>query len=249
MTPFVILSTQRSGSTVLTRTLDEHPDIFCAGEIFHESKENIHHAEWHFANWKITGGKGSKLNKLVNYPNLKWNAVNHIRKFFADDLTAKAKGFKLMYSHIKSAPFIWHYMVSSNTKTIVLIRKNTFKTALSRYRMAATGLAHSKQNVQSSAITVPAQSLLQQTLQLQNVNEKLLSLSEKTDRLVLYYEDFGDWTSIMQQTDAFLNVPFAGVVPVLKKISADNWQSEIKNYKEIEDVFARNNASQYLAYS
>ncbi len=250
MTRFVILSTQRSGSTVLTRTLDEHPDIFCAGEIFHESKEGIHHAEWHFPAWKIVGGKGSKLNKLVNYPNLKWNAVKHLEKFFAEENTVKAKGFKLMYSHVKSGPFIWEYIKSSNTNVIVLIRSNTFKMALSRYRMERSGTAHSKDGkVASSLITVPAGALLQQTLQLQSVNEKLLSLSQQTNRLILHYEDFADWTNVMQRTDTFLGVPFIDVKPVLKKISADNWKEEVKNYKEIEDVFAQNNASQYLVHS
>ncbi len=249
MTRFVILTTQRSGSTVLTRTLDEHPDIFCAGEIFHESKVNIHHAEWHFPNWKITKSKGSKLNKLVNYPNLKLNAVKHIRKFFGEDKTVKAKGFKLMYSHIKQAPFIWNYIAENNIKVIVLVRKNAFKMALSRYRMEKTGKAHSAETIQSSAITVPAQLLLQQTLQLQGVNDKLLLLSQKTEHLVLYYEDFSDWTSILQKAEAFLHVPFVDVKPVLKKVGSDNWQEDVTNYKEIEEIFANNNASQYLIYS
>lgn len=249
MTRFVILTTQRSGSTVLTRTLDEHPHIFCAGEIFHESKANIHHAEWHFPNWKITGGKQSKLNKLVNYPNLRLNAVKHIRKFYSADDQVQAKGFKLMYSHIKSAPFIWNYIAGNNIKVIVLIRKNTFLTALSRYRMEKSGTAHSKENVLSSSLSVPAQPLLQQTLQLQVVNEKLLSLASLTDHLPVYYEEFGDWTGLMKKVDAFLNVPFANVQPVLKKVGAGDWRTAVSNYREIEDVFASNNAAQYLIQS
>jgi hypothetical protein len=247
MTRFVILTTQRSGSTVLTRTLDEHPDIFCAGELFHESKVGVHHPEWHFPNWKIVGGKQSKLNKLINYPNLKLNAVRHLKRFYKDDGTAKAKGFKLMYSHIKSTPFIWNYITSNNIKVIVLIRSNTFKMALSRYRMEKTGTAHSKEvNTSASTITVPAQPLLQQTLQLQNVNEKLLSLSQNTNRLVLHYEDFENWTSLMQNADEFLNVPFFDAKPVLKKVSRDDWKEEVKNHKEVEDVFKQHKAEKYL---
>lgn len=247
MTRFVILTTQRSGSTVLTRTLDEHPDIFCAGELFHESKKGVHHPEWHFPNWKLVSGKGSKLNKLINYPNLKLNAARHLQKFYKDDGTAKAKGFKLMYSHIKSAPFIWNYIASNDIKVIVLIRSNTFKMALSRYRMEKTGTAHSNDgNVSSSSLSIPAEALLQQTLQLQNVNEKLLSLSQNTTRLALHYEDFDNWTSLMQNVDEFLNVPFFDAKPVLKKVSRDNWKEEVKNYKEIEDVFKQHNAEKYI---
>ena len=250
MTRFVILTTQRSGSTVLTRTLDEHPDIFCAGELFHESKAGVHHPEWHFPNWKLVSGKQSKLNKLVNYPNLKLNAAKHLQKFYKDDSTVKAKGFKLMYSHIKSSPFIWNYIASNDVKVIVLIRSNTFKMALSRYRMEKTGTAHSKdEHISSSSITVPAQALLHQTLQLQAVNEKLLSLSANTNRLVLHYEDFGNWTSLMQSVDGFLDVPFFDAKPVLKKVSGDNWKEEVKNYQEIEEVFKQHKAEKYLNHS
>ena len=249
MTRFVILTTQRSGSTVLTRTLDEHPDIFCAGEIFHESKAQIHHAEWHFPNWKLVPGKQSKVNRLVNYPNLKLNAVKHLKKFYNDSDGSEAKGFKLMYSQMKQAPFIWQFILGNKCKVIVLIRKNAFKMALSRYRMQATGTAHTTQQIQTEAINVPAQQLLQQTLQLQQVNEKLLSLSASANRLVLYYEDFADWNGMMRKTDEFLNVPYVETTPVLKKVGAGNWKSEVNNYKEIEEIFTQNNASQYLIYS
>src|SRR3982751_3669000 len=104
MTKFVILTTQRSGSTVLTRTLDKHPEIFCAGEIFLEAKAGVHHPEWHFSPWRIVGKKQSKLNKAINYINLKLNAIKHIKAFYADAQGINAKGFKLMYSHTKSAP-------------------------------------------------------------------------------------------------------------------------------------------------
>lgn len=246
MTCFVIFTTQRSGSTVFTRTLDEHPDIFCAGEIFHESKRNVHHAEWHFPAWKLVNSQGSKLNKLINYPNLKLNAIPHLKRFFKDDNTAKAKGFKLMYSHIKNAPFIWHYIAKNSVKVIVLVRRSAFKMALSRYRMSTTKRAHTTETIQTTAITVPARPLLQQTLHLQNVNEKLLELSADTDRLVLYYEDFADWKNLIQKADNFLQVPFVEVPPALKKISTDNWQDEVKNYKEIEEIFTLHKAEQHL---
>src|SRR3954464_11657072 len=119
MTKFVILTTQRSGSTVLTRTLDEHPEIFCAGEIFLETKKGMHHPEWHFPTWSIVDKKQSKLNKVINYVNLKLNAIKHIKAFYADAPEClRAKGFKLMYSHIKSTPFIWDYIKKNDLKVI-----------------------------------------------------------------------------------------------------------------------------------
>src|SRR3954453_3667475 len=180
MTKFVILTTQRSGSTVLTRTLDEHPEIFCAGEIFLETNAGMHHPEWHFPSWGIVGKKQSRLNKVVNHVNLKLNAVKHIKAFYADSQGAKAKGFKLMYSHIKSAPFIWNYIKNNDVKVIVLIRENVFRMALSRYKMSKTGVAHSIDGVQSKKISVPVQQLLQETRRLEQINKKIINISANT---------------------------------------------------------------------
>ncbi len=246
MTRFTILTTQRSGSTVLTRTLDEHPEIFCAGEIFLESKKGVHHPEWHFPAWSITSKKQSKINKLVNYANLKLNAVKHIKSFYADAEGAKAKGFKLMYSQIKSAPFIWNYLVSEKIKTIILVRENTFKMALSRYRMSKTGMAHSKENISIKKVTVPVQQLLEETVRLQGVNEKLLQLSAAADRLIISYGDFNEWDTLLQKIFTFLNVSTATLPPALKKVSADDWRDGIENYAEIETAFKNNNLEKFL---
>ena len=246
MTKFVILTTQRSGSTVLTRTLDEHPEIFCAGEVFMETKTGMHHPEWHFPEWSIISKKGSKLNKVVNYVNFKLNAVNHIKAFYANSQGAKAKGFKLMYSHIKSAPFIWDYIRNNDIKVIVLIRENVFRMALSRYKMSKTGVAHSNTTVEKIKITVPVQPLLQETLRLEQVNEKIINLSADTNRILIYYRDFNEWNILLQRTFAFLNVSTAIFPPVLEKVSAEDWRQEIENYKEIETVFKNNHLEKYL---
>jgi hypothetical protein len=246
MTKFVILTTQRSGSTVLTRTLDEHPEIFCAGEIFLEAKAGMHHPEWHFPAWSIVGKKQSMLNKVVNQVNLKLNAVKHLKAFYADGQGANAKGFKLMYSHIKSAPFIWDYIKSNDIKVIVLIRENVFKMALSRYKMSKTGVAHSNSEVALKKITVPVQSILQEILRLEQVNKKIIDLSANTNRILIYYRDFNEWNILLQKTFAFLNVSTAALPPVLKKVSAEDWREEIENYKEIETVFKTNHLEKYL---
>ena len=246
MTKFVILTTQRSGSTVLTRTIDEHPEVFCAGEVFLESKAGMHHPEWHFPAWSIVGKKQSKVNKMVNYLNLKLNAIKHIKVFYSSAEGARAKGFKLMYSHIKSAPFIWDYIKNNDIKVIVLIRENVFRVALSRYRMNKTGVAHSDSKIQSQSINVPVQQLLQETSRLEQVNKKILELSAETNRILIYYRDFNDWNFLLGKIFAFLNVSTMALPPVLKKVSADDWRQGINNYKEIEAAFKVHHLDKYL---
>jgi len=248
-TKFVIFTTQRSGSTVLTRTLDEHPEIFCAGELFQTSND-IHHPEWHFASWGITSNSFTvqRFNKIVNYPNLRLRSIPHIEKFFSANAKGeKARGFKLMFTQIKTAPHLWQYLKDSDTKIIVLIRRNVFKTTLSRYRKAQNRVAHTNA-AQAPKINfhVPGQKLINQMRELERVNKNLEQFSEGMNRLVIYYEDFREWNELMNKVQQFLSVTPVEMKPVLEKVGAGKWQDEVENYAEIEQLLKQNNFIQYL---
>ena len=250
MTHFIIFTTQRSGSTVLTRTLDAHPEIFCAGELL-QTSDDIHHPEWHFPSWGFDSNSHAvqRLNKLVNYPNLKFRVIPHIQRFYAANTKGEhARGFKLMFTHIKTAPHLWQYLKQSKTKVIVLVRKNVFKTTLSRYRKAENRVAHTTAGGTAPAIRfhVPGDLLIRQMRDLERVNNNLLRFSEGMDRLVLYYEDFGNWDMLMQQVQQFLGVSQQPVQPVLQKVGATRWQDEVENAAEIESLLKQNNFTQYL---
>jgi hypothetical protein len=249
MNKFIIFTTQRSGSTVLSRTLDEHPEIFCAGELFQTSEE-IHHPEWHFSSWGLNSKSHlvQRLNKIINYPNLRFCSIPHVKQFYAtNEKGEKAKGFKLMFTHIKTAPHLWEYLKQTNTKVLVLIRNNVFKTILSRYRKAENRVAHTiTAEALSVQFYVPAETLICQMHQLEKVNNSLIKFSEDMQRHVINYEDFGDWDNLMHEVQTFLNVTPISMKPVLKKVGAVRWQDEVENFSEIEQLLKQNNFSQYL---
>ncbi len=249
MTPFIIFTTQRSGSTVLTRTLDEHPQVFCAGELFHEIND-IHHPEWHFPSWGFSENnrKLRKLDKIINYPNVRLRAVPHLKRFFqpADD-EKTARGFKLMISQIRSMPHVWQYLKANDTKVIVLIRKNIFRTGLSRLRKDVTRIPHmEKKDSENLQIHIDPKRLLHHMRFLERVNQELITRSEGMDRIVIYYEDFGQWEQLMEKLYRFLEVEAVSLQPVLNKIGAKDWRQEVSNHEEIERLLTKNNYSQYL---
>jgi hypothetical protein len=246
---FIIFTTQRSGSTVLTRTLDEHPEIFCAGELFQTSEE-MHHPEWHFSSWGLNSKSHTvqRLNKIINYPNLRFRSIPHVKKFYAaNEKGEKARGFKLMFTHIKTAPYLWEYLRQTRTKVIVLVRNNVFKTTLSRYRKAENRVAHTVAiEAPSIHFYVPGEKLINQMRELERVNKNLIKFSEGMQRLVICYEDFGDWDNLMNKVQTFLNVNPISMKPVLKKVGAPRWQDEVENFSEIEHLLKQNNFTQYL---
>jgi len=249
MTNFIIFTTQRSGSTVLARTLDEHPEIFCAGELFQTSKE-IHHPEWHFSAWGFNSKNHAvqRLNKLINYPNVRFCSIPHIKKFYAvNEKGEKARGFKLMFTQVKTSPHLWKYFKQANIKVIVLVRNNVFKTILSRYRKAENRIAHTiEDETPSIQFYVPGENLINQMQELERVNKNLIKFSEGMQRLIINYEDFEYWNELMYKVQTFLNVTPISSEPVLKKVGATRWQDEVENFSEIEQLLEQNNFTRYL---
>ncbi|HXL57512.1 MAG TPA: sulfotransferase [Chitinophagaceae bacterium] len=249
MIPFIIFTTQRSGSTVLTRTLDEHPEIFCAGELFHENND-IHHPEWHFPSWALSEKNRTlrKIDRIINYPNLRLRAIPHIKKFYKNtNKHEKARGFKLMITQMRAMPFLWNYLKQNNVKVIVLIRKNIFKTALSRLRKDETGVPHvTKAPPGNTKLRISPEKLLKRLHSLEKANRQLLNFSEGMDRIVLYYEDFNQWNDMLNKVFNFLQVSNVTLQPVLSKLSTKDWREEVKNYSEIEKLMKQNNYTQYL---
>src|SRR5258706_3372240 len=207
---FFILTATRSGSTVLTRTLDRHPEIFCAGEIFHPS-EKIYHPEWHFPFWgkKKKKGFSRKIFAVSNYINGYLSAVGHLKKFYtAKEENKKVRGFKLMIGHIKDFPSAWKYLRQHDFKVIVLTRKNTFREALSSFRARQTGVFHTPDDttVSEKKVYVNAALLKKRVDELETINRSILALSEGMNCLAITYEEFDDWNKMLYKIFDFLNV-------------------------------------------
>ncbi len=236
---FFILTAPRSGSTVLTRTLDQHPQIFCAGELFHPS-DKIYHAEWHFPfiGTKKKKGFSRKLFSLTNYIKGYFSGVNHMKKFYGSRNEKAIRGFKLMNGHTKDFPAVWNYLKNQELKVVVLIRKNTFREALSSFRARKIGVFHSAEDASlaEQKVNVNAAMLKKRVDELEAINKNILSLSEGKDRIIITYEEFENWQQMLDKVFGFLNVEKIEMQPELRKISAKNWRNGVENYQQVEET-------------
>ena len=236
---FFILTAPRSGSTVLVQTLDKHPQIFCAGELFHHSNK-IYHPEWHYPFWGVKKKKGfSGLTfSGVNYIKGYYAGVAHLKKFYASRNEKDVRGFKLMIHHVKDFPTVWKYLDSNHFKMIVLVRNNSFKGALSSLRARQIGIFHTKTDLQlaEKKVQINGALLRKRVDELEKVKAKILRLSEGKNSSVVGYEDFENWQQMLDKIFDFLNVENLHMPPELAKTSKADWREGVKNYKEIEDV-------------
>jgi len=242
---FFIFTAPRSGSTVLTQTLDKHPQIFCAGELFHPS-DKIYHSEWHFPfiGKKKKKGFSRKIFSVVNYIKGYFSGVTHLKKFYSTRDEKNIRGFKLMIGHTKDFPTVWKYLQSQNLKVIVLIRQNTFREALSSFRARKIGVFHSQEGlaIAEKKVGVDAALLKKRVDELEVLKSNILKLSEGTDRIIITYEDFENWQLMLNKLFDFLDVEKIDMQPELRKTSAANWRAGVENYKEVEKMMEANYA-------
>lgn len=245
---FFIFTAPRSGSTVLTRTLDKHPQVFCAGELFHPS-DKIYHAEWHFPfiGKKKKKGFSRKIFSVTNYIKGFFSGVSHIKKFYSTRDAKKVRGFKLMIGHIKDFPTVWKYLYAENFKIIVLIRQNTFREALSSFRARKIGVFHSSEDLAlaEKKVHVDAVLLKKRVDELEALKSNILKLTEGTNRIIITYEDFENWQQMLDKIFDFLNVDKINIEPELRKTSSANWRNGVENFAEVETIMSEKYA-QYL---
>lgn len=248
MIKFVVFTTPRTGSTLLVKSLDTHPEIFCAGELFF-LKKGIFHNESQYPFIRIPF-VGNKINYLVNYPKLLLGLKTFLNKFYSGHgEKGKAKGFKLMHFQTYYTPGIFDYLKKNNVKTIVLIRRNVLRNALSDLRARSTKVYHNESGGKSAAIpkfTVSIPELAAKMSQIQGFNRQLESASKNLDRKVLYYEDFENWSQTISGVLKYLQVSDLPLAAVSKKLNPDKLQEMIENYQEVENWLNKNGYAEFL---
>ena len=137
---FVLLTTQRTGSSWLTTLIDSHPDADAYGELFlpGEGARPPWGARQVERFWSARG----KLAGSGRAPRRPRATFSYLDYLFASNAEARAIGFKLMYDQAVKYPETLVYCMRNRARVIHLIRPNFLDTVISRELMVARGEAH-----------------------------------------------------------------------------------------------------------
>jgi LPS sulfotransferase NodH len=246
MTKFLIFTTPRTGSTLLIKSLDSHPEVFCGGELFF-FKGAIYHNEWRYPFLRLP--LGSKLNYLINYPKIFLSLKGFLNKFFTTNQKGeKARGFKLMHFQTLYTPGIFGYLKSNDVKVIVLIRKNILRNTLSDLRARATKVYHNEKGAADNIpkFNVDLQELGKKMKQIHGFNIQLEKSSEGLNRKIVYYEDFENWEVTLSGVLRFIEVADIPVKAISQKLNPEKLEDMIENYTEFCSWINDNGYSKYL---
>jgi len=141
-TKFVVLASQRTGSSWLMDLLNQQPRSEAFGELFlpqHQTSPGVLSNTYpRFIDWKPTGRLARRLRTFS----------------YCDGLYSRSAivGFKLMYSQLKVYPELLVYFKLKQIRLVHLVRRNDLDTVVSEQLAASTGVFHRRSNGQHSDV-------------------------------------------------------------------------------------------------
>jgi LPS sulfotransferase NodH len=231
---FVVLSSQRSGSTWLVSLLNGVAGTRAYGELFLERKKSTEAALWNgaseYPHFPEVVSRGSRLRARQTFA-------------YLDALYAQegAVGFKLMYTQLMKYPEIAIYLFLHRTRVLHLVRRNLLDVLISREIKNKTRQPHivaGESRPEDLQVVLNPKKLLERLERRKKrmeVTSRLLRWSTLPYLEVAYEELLSDPTSF-GRVCRFLAIDVEEAMPesALVKINRKSHPELISNYAEIK---------------
>jgi LPS sulfotransferase NodH len=242
-TPFVVLTTQRSGSSWLIDLLNEHPAVVAYPELFRVGETAVYEygaSDVPLFEVMVQPGIWSVSRRLV-----RWR-YRYVRSVYRAHPHAQAVGFKLMYDHTRDHPGLMSILALARVRVVHLVRRGhlgalvSFDLAEQRRRW----FYREGEEIAPSRVRVEPQELLRRLEEREGEIERFRRRLARRPVPVLEvtYED------LLEQRDEVLRsvLGFLGVAPAdtalkssLVRVSRpEQLASRIENYEEIRSALA-----------
>lgn len=251
-TKFVVLTTQRSGSTWLISILNQLPETTAYGEIFlhrrrpKDTKKKYGTTERDHPRFIETQPQGFHLRplRLFNYLDELYNQPG-------------AVGFKLMYSQLRLYPEIVAYLVWHRLPVVHLVRNNFLDVLISHQLKDQVAAQRGRAHI---LIGQPQPDKMQTTLNTHDLIERLQDLqnNQRTIRkflrwcqlphMEISYEDLVANPHDFELIWDFLAINSQGYLPKsnLLKIRQGDHEDVISNYQQVKETLASSAFAQLL---
>ena len=217
MGPFVVLSTQRSGTIMLEWDLNTHPDVHCYGELYSRNYT------------------GPLSFRDFSSP-LPWRPPQgHLR--CVSRRPERAIGLRVMYNHLK-VPGLTAALRRRETRIVHMVRRDLLSQHVSRItaRSRRQWYAAPASDVKPIQVVVPTAGLVDLLAQREAVIESHRRWCSRFLHLELSYEDYvADKVREQARLLAFLEVDDGVALDgSTRKLNSAGLGSIIVNYQEVE---------------
>jgi LPS sulfotransferase NodH len=247
LTRAIILTSQRSGSTLLVSSLQSHPEILCRGEIL------IAGIGTPFPRMLETNRHAAKLVRFALSG--AWHPTRLMGRFY-DVPGPRAHVFKAMYNHL-APPWTRDWLVrQKDIRVIHLQRRNLLKQYVSyllmgRRREKKGWLPNTTEPVAAIRIRVSPDKAIRYFRRMQDTYPRFADLFREHDVLPLVYEDMVDAEQITTATALelcdFLQVSRRPLTTPYIKINPESLRDIVINYDELSAALRPTEYAAYLA--
>lgn len=229
---FILLASQRTGSTLVWRTLDQHPEVSALGELFlRESEDAGSYADI---------ARQSAFSRLSSRVAPARFAGRYLDRALTPADGIRSAGFKLMYSQVP--PGFWEWSARRKPAFIHLQRRNLLKVLISKAAAETSGVRHRKAHESHAfgKVTLPTDDLAGRLTRLQADVRAHEHRLEAHRSHAAYYEDLLDNPEdFFAELFAFLgasewklpNLP-------LRKLVPDGLDEAVENASEVRGLLA-----------
>ncbi len=241
--PFVVLSTQRSGSTWVVDMLDSHPHVSCYGELLLPEGTGKH----------PVGAQDTVPLSDVLSERPSGSLVRHLEGWrYLDRLyrgRAESVGFKLMYAQVRAFPWLLAYLVVRRVRVVHVVRTNKFDQVLSRIVARETNQYHvlPGEEVNEARVRVDVDELIRQMeWEERKVGQfrRLLSLLP-VPSLEVSYESLVSGDTGFETLLYFVGVaPEGDLVSRLTRLGSRSYEERIENYDEVRKALGARRAGE-----
>ena len=237
MTRFVVLSTQRSGSTWMVEMLNSHPELHVYGELFLQDgvgtpargAQDLSFFETYCARESVPQDDASKSEVITRY----------LSRVYTPRPGVCAAGFKLMYGQAGAYPTVVDYMREHHVSIVHLIRRNYLDVLLSKNAAVARERFHARvgETVPEIRMRLPLGDLLRQ------LDSQEREVKRRTRRfaalgcpyLEVYYEDLASGVASFDAVRDILGArnSHVSLKADMRKMNTQPHRAMIENYDAV----------------
>lgn len=230
MNRFLLLSTQRSGSSFLGTSLGSHPDITCFEEVFMPRNQGPRS----FSTYRT-----ASLRRRIEYLIARRRTIfRFLDELYASVGPGQSVGFKFMYRQAQRHPEVIAWCERNDVRVVHLIRRNFLKILLSRLQAKRRGIYHAKQAIGSEPLKIDTRTLKSRLGAMASLIERNSRRFENLNCLVISYEELvAEQSEVFRRILAFLDAdPEVNLSSDLVKINREPLANLILNYDEVASV-------------
>lgn len=255
---YIVLGSWRTGSTVLHESLEKHPDIKIAYEIFHEasSVESSGMIDISDVMNNLFGKRKFDSEKnpyFFKYDKPDYNILSQLPGNYlclnqplhkiVDYVFDKFNAFKILYMQLNRNDNIWNYLLSiKNLKIINTVRQNYFEILVSVFLAYQNNIwqkTEINQNINDKEIIIDRHFCNSFFYFMEFEIEHFTSLFSDNDNIVVDYNSLFCWDSTMEKVQKFLGVKHVELSNKYYKRTDKKIKNLVKNYKELSEYFKK----------